>query len=279
MKSRIVNPNDVEVSELNERKTLESVSRPSKGSLQRSVENIGIVQPPVVRELDDGKYEAIIGQRRTKAAQQGGLTEMPVLVVDWDDSHSIAASIAENVTDFRERVTAKDRAHAVSALFQSEGLNPEEPKDVHAVAKKLGVHPRTIHNWMECLRDEWSGTPVSVGYADKEDVTKLSIDKVQVARRVTGGGDKGVDFLRRVKDTDLSTHEVREVGRLMQRGEKIDDAIAQVSIAKEEAVSKKRMVLRIGEELYEDLEDYAINVGTTAEKATVYAIEQLLYER
>ena len=278
MEIKKINPQEIVTSTMNERKFVEGVHKPSKGSLQRSVENIGVVQPPLVRMRDDGRYETIVGQRRTIAAQQAGLSEIPVIVVDWDDAKSLAASIAENVSDFREKVTPKDRAMATLRLFELRDLDVDNYQDVHEVARLLGVHPRTIHNWLECVRDEWSGTPVHVrGRKDTDELSKLAIDKLQTARRVTGGGDRGINFLKQVQSHDLSTEEVREVGRKVNQGYRIDEAIDAVS-AEKSRKAKKRLVVALDEELYEDLDDYSRRIGTTCEKAMVYAVEQLLYE-
>ena len=276
MKLEFVNPYDVVISTLNERKTFSKVRKPSKGSLERSVANIGVVQPPVVRQLPDGKYEAIIGQRRTLAAQEAGLKEIPVMVVDWEDSTSLAASITENVSDFREGVTARDRAEAVFQLFQLKGWDTAQPRDINSAAKLIGVHPRTIQNWMECGRDEWAGTPLHIDNKDSEELSALSLDKVQTARRVTGGGDRGVEFLRAVKENNLSSHDVREVGQYVMEGYNIDEALEEISTEKQ-AESFRRLVLKLDSEISRDLDEFSRKLGTPSEKAAVYAIEQMLY--
>lgn len=66
--------------------------------LAQSIREHGIVQPVVVRpSLADGRFEIIAGERRWRAAQRAGLTEIPVIVRDVDDKSALELAIIENV--------------------------------------------------------------------------------------------------------------------------------------------------------------------------------------
>src|SRR5690606_27271813 len=65
--------------------------------LAQSIREHGIVQPVLVRRRPEGKYEIIAGERRWRAAQRAGLTEIPVLVRDVDDRTALELAIIENV--------------------------------------------------------------------------------------------------------------------------------------------------------------------------------------
>ena len=62
----------------------------SLNDLEKSIKQIGIIQPIIVRKSDESsKYEIIAGERRWLAAQRAGLHEVPVVVVDADDKKAL----------------------------------------------------------------------------------------------------------------------------------------------------------------------------------------------
>lgn len=68
------------------------------GDLAQSIREHGIVQPVVVRPAAaEGRYEIIAGERRWRAAQRAGLTEVPVIIRDVDDKAALELAIIENV--------------------------------------------------------------------------------------------------------------------------------------------------------------------------------------
>lgn len=71
--------------------------RDGLADLARSIRKHGIVQPIVVRKTSEDKYEIIAGERRWRAAQQAGLTDVPVLVRNVDDKTALEIAIVENV--------------------------------------------------------------------------------------------------------------------------------------------------------------------------------------
>lgn len=79
----------------------------------------GILQPLIVRRLGD-RYQVVAGGRRYAAAIAAGLTEVPALIVDWDDKTAREASIRENV--HREDMDPEDEGNYYRAL-QDQGLS------------------------------------------------------------------------------------------------------------------------------------------------------------
>src|SRR5690606_12341227 len=65
--------------------------------LTQSIREHGIVQPVVVRTAASGRYEIIAGERRWRAAQRAGLTELPVIIREVDDRVALELAIIENV--------------------------------------------------------------------------------------------------------------------------------------------------------------------------------------
>jgi ParB family transcriptional regulator, chromosome partitioning protein len=84
--------------------------------LSDSIKERGIIQPIVVRQLPDDKFEIIAGERRWRAAQRAGLHEVPIAIVDATDVQSLEFAIIENVQ--RADLNPIEEAAGYSALMQ-----------------------------------------------------------------------------------------------------------------------------------------------------------------
>lgn len=65
--------------------------------LATSIREVGILQPLVVRKKDDGSFELIAGERRLRASQLAGLTQVPITIKDFDDQKAFEATLIENI--------------------------------------------------------------------------------------------------------------------------------------------------------------------------------------
>ena len=104
-------------------------TRMDEGALAELADSIraqGIMQPILVRPLDAlrDKYEIIAGERRFRAAQLAGLTEVPVLVKDVADEHAAAMALIENIQ--REDLNPLEEAQGVKRLIEEFGLTHEQ---------------------------------------------------------------------------------------------------------------------------------------------------------
>lgn len=115
-------------------------------ALQELAESIaaqGIIQPLVVRPAESG-YELIAGERRWRAAQIAGLTEVPVVVRQATDTEMLQLALVENIQ--REDLSAIERAFAYQRLIDDFGLTQEE------LAHATGRSRPTIANTLRLLR-------------------------------------------------------------------------------------------------------------------------------
>ena len=101
-------------------------SKESLDELTNSIKEQGIIQPIVVRhdKLLEGKYEIIAGERRWLAAQNAGLHEIPVVILDVDDVKSLEFAIVENVQ--RQDLNSIEEAKAYQKLIDDFGYNQEK---------------------------------------------------------------------------------------------------------------------------------------------------------
>ena len=95
--------------------------------LASSIRTQGVMQPLVVRRVDDELYEIIAGERRWRAAQQAGLDTVPVIVREVSDEAAIAMALIENIQ--REDLNAMEESLALQRLQQEFGLTQQQVAD------------------------------------------------------------------------------------------------------------------------------------------------------
>jgi ParB family chromosome partitioning protein len=95
--------------------------------LANSIRSQGIMQPLVARQLADGQYEIIAGERRWRAAQQVGLDKVPVIVREVSDEAAIAMALIENIQ--REDLNAMEEGLALQRLQQEFQLTQQQVAD------------------------------------------------------------------------------------------------------------------------------------------------------
>src|SRR5262249_16786475 len=84
--------------------------------LSESIKSQGVVQPILVRPAGDGQFEIIAGERRFRAAQMAGLTDVPVVVRDVPDESALAMALIENIQ--REDLNPLEEAQGVQRLIR-----------------------------------------------------------------------------------------------------------------------------------------------------------------
>ncbi len=111
--------------------------------LAESIKEKGIIQPLLVRKADDG-YELIAGERRWRAAQKAGLTEIPVLVRDAEPTSQLELALIENIQ--RQNLNPMEEAEAYQRLIQDFSISQEE------VARRVGKERSSIANFLRLLK-------------------------------------------------------------------------------------------------------------------------------
>lgn len=111
-------------------------------SLSASVRTHGILQPLVVRSVGD-HYQLIAGERRLRAAQQVGLSKVPVRIVDFNDQEVLEAALVENIQ--RSDLNPIEKAQGFKEHLDRFGLNHEQ------LAQRIGLARSTITNLINLL--------------------------------------------------------------------------------------------------------------------------------
>ena len=111
--------------------------------LVHSVKEIGLLQPIVVRRLDDG-YELIAGERRLRACREAGFTKIPAIIRSTDDEAMLRDALLENL--HRADLNALEEAAAYQQLLNDFGSTQEE------LAQRIGRSRAQISNTIRLLR-------------------------------------------------------------------------------------------------------------------------------
>jgi len=112
--------------------------------LTRSIVEKGVIQPVTVRRVEGG-YQLVTGERRLRAAQNAGLTEIPAYVIAVDsDEEMLELALIENIQ--RETLNPIEIAHAYKRLIDECHLTQEE------VADKVGKDRTTVTNFIRLLK-------------------------------------------------------------------------------------------------------------------------------
>ena len=108
-----------------------------------SIKEIGILQPPVVRQVKPGAYELIMGERRFRAAKAAGLKTIPVIIRQTPDNELLREALIENI--HRSQLNALEEAAAYSQLLTDFNCTHDE------LAIKLGRSRPLISNTIRLM--------------------------------------------------------------------------------------------------------------------------------
>lgn len=112
--------------------------------LAASIAEVGVLQPIVVRPLDDGRFALIAGERRWRAARRAGLVEIPAVMRDSDDKGSLTQALIENLQ--RQDLGPLEEAAAYHQLLEDHGMTHEQ------VASAVGKSRPAVTNTVRLLQ-------------------------------------------------------------------------------------------------------------------------------
>ena len=111
--------------------------------LAQSIREQGVITPVTVRRMPDGKYQLIAGERRFRASQLAGLTEIPAYIRVATDGQMMEMALVENIQ--RENLNAMEIAFSYNALIEECQLTHEQ------LSQRVGKDRSTITNYLRLL--------------------------------------------------------------------------------------------------------------------------------
>jgi ParB family chromosome partitioning protein len=112
--------------------------------LALTIETHGIIQPIVVREIHDGQFEIIAGERRYRAISKLGWDKIPAIINNLSDTETASVALIENLQ--REELSPIEEAVAYSKLIELHQLTQE------GLANRLGIGQSTVANKIRLLK-------------------------------------------------------------------------------------------------------------------------------
>ena len=111
--------------------------------LAASIKEVGVLQPPVVRDLGSGRYELIMGERRVRASKLAGLKTIPVIIRQSKDNEILREALLENI--HRSQLNPLEEGAAYQNLLNDFGYTHDE------LAIKIGKSRPAITNTLRLL--------------------------------------------------------------------------------------------------------------------------------
>ena len=187
-------------------------SEQSLDELADSIRELGIVQPVTLRNMGDGSYQIIAGERRWRAAQRAGLKSVPAYIRTADDEKTMQMALVENIQ--REDLNPIEIALAYQGLIEQYGLKQEE------LSEKVGKKRATVTNYLRLLK-----LPAPVQMALKNKV----IDQGH-ARALLGLPSAATQLrvFEEIKSQGLSVRKVEEIVNRLNSGEDVNNGAKRI---------------------------------------------------
>jgi ParB family chromosome partitioning protein len=201
--------------------------------LCESIKGVGLLQPLVVRVLGDG-YQLVAGERRLRAAQSIGLTEVPVRVVDFNDQQMVEATLVENLQ--RSDLNPIEKAHGFKDYLDRFHMTHEE------LASRIGLDRTTISNLVGLLE-------LAPEVQDAVRVKQITLGHAKILKGVKDQ-ERQVALSREVVARGLSVHAMETL--LKQQKESANPPEPR-SVPEREVPEKTAHVLAIEDELRQGL--------------------------
>ncbi len=154
--------------------------------LAASIATYGVLQPILVRELPNGKYQIVAGERRWRASKIAGLSEIPAIILDGDEKEAAEIALVENIQ--REDLNPVEEALAYRSLSEEYGMTQEE------IAQKIGKSRSAIANTERLLDlpnellSLLASRSLSAGHARALLSLKSKEDRIALANRAIAEG-------------------------------------------------------------------------------------------
>jgi ParB family chromosome partitioning protein len=180
--------------------------------LASSIRQHGIVQPVVVRTIGQSQYEIIAGERRWRAAQLAGFTEVPVIVRDVDDRTALEIAIVENVQ--RSDLNPLEEALGYEQLIAEHGYTQNDLGEIIGKSRSHVANSLRLLKLPDPVRDMLSAGSLSAGHARALVSTS---DPSTLARTIVSKGLSVRDAERLAQNDIKAQSEPHEVKKVEQK--------------------------------------------------------------
>ena len=165
--------------------------------LANSIREMGIITPITLRQMPDGKYQIIAGERRWRASQKAGLKTLPAYIRTVEDESVMEMALVENIQ--REDLNAIEIALAYQHLLETTGMTQAKISD------RVGKSRTAVTNYMRLLK-----LPAQIQMALKDKVIDMGHARALLAL------DSPTLQIKLFKDIQKNNYSVRKVEEMVQ---------------------------------------------------------------
>jgi len=172
----------------------------SLDELAASIREIGVIQPITVREMENGRFQLITGERRLRAAGIAGVNRIPAYIRTANDQGMLEMALVENIQ--REDLNAVDIAISYQRLVEECGLTQED------LSVRVGKKRATVANYMRLLR---LPAEIQIGIRGN----KISMGHARALLAVEDPHDQ-LKLFYKIMEEELSVRKAEELARKIE---------------------------------------------------------------
>lgn len=192
-----INEIEIELIEVNPFQPRKHFDEEALNELAISIKELGIIQPITVRQLDNGKYQLITGERRFRASQRAGLKQIPAYIRKADDQAMLELALVENIQ--REDLDSIEVAISYQRLIDECSLTQEN------LSERVGKKRSTVANYLRLLK---LPAEIQLGIRNR----KLAMGHARALVNVDSA-EIQLDIFNQIIEDDLSVRQVEELVR------------------------------------------------------------------
>jgi ParB family chromosome partitioning protein len=128
-----------------------------------SIRQKGVLQPILVRPLQEGTYEIIAGERRWRASKEAGLKDVPIIIVDCNDEEALEVGLIENLQ--RDDLNAIEEAESLKKLIDDFGKTQEEVAQSVSKSRSYVANLLRLTTLPDYVKDLIRNGKLSAGHA------------------------------------------------------------------------------------------------------------------
>ena len=199
--------------------------------LATSIREVGIITPITLRQMPEGKYQIIAGERRWRASQIAGLTALPAYIRTVDDENVMEMALVENIQ--REDLNSIEIALAYQHMADTLGMTQER------IAERVGKSRTAITNYMRLLK-----LPAQIQMALKNHEMDMGHARALLS---LDSPSAQIKLFKEVQKNDYSVRKVEEMVQLLKSGNDLQNikkpAEAKALLPKEYVLLRDRLSL------------------------------------
>ncbi len=220
------NLSEVEISQIapNPNQPRREFDQEALQELASSIRELGIIQPITLRQMENGQYQIIAGERRWRASQLAGLTKIPAYIVTVEDESAMEMALVENIQ--REDLNAIEIALAYQHLAETTGMTQAK------ISERVGKSRTAVTNYMRLLK-----LPAQVQMALKN--KEIDMGHARALLSVESPSQQ-IKLFKEVQKQGYSVRRVEEIAQMLKGGE-------DVKVSKGKLTSQSKLPEEFGE--------------------------------